>query len=87
MQAFGWKKPQDVDGCSSNCLLNVFNNFIHQKTYDYSPYELELSHLIRNGLLTREQALDKINDQSEEQVNLIANKLGVSKSQINEIVK
>jgi hypothetical protein len=85
VEAFGWKKPKDVDGCSSNCRLNVFNNYIHQRTYGYSPYELELSHLIRSGLLPRQQALDKINDQSEEQINLITEKLGLSKDQLSQL--
>ena len=53
----GWEKPKDVDGCSSNCRINAFNNYVHIKKYGYSPYELELSHQVRNGLLEREEAL------------------------------
>ena len=39
-----WVAPKDVDGCSSNCRLNSFNNQVHEMVFDYSPYELELSH-------------------------------------------
>ena len=59
----GWTSPSDVDGCSSNCLLNGFSNFIHDQTFGYNPYELELSHLIRNGKVTREDALSKVEKQ------------------------
>jgi hypothetical protein len=56
----GWKAPVDVDGCSSNCQLNAFNNHIHEKTFGYNPYELELSQMIRKGLLDRNAAIEKI---------------------------
>ncbi len=65
----GWKKPKDVDGCSTNCKLNAFNNFVHFKRYGYSPYELELSHLIRKKLLSREEAIEKLYDQPQDQIN------------------
>lgn len=55
----GWEKPKDVDGCSTNCVINAFNNHVHEKHFGYSPYELELSYLIRKKLLTREEALGK----------------------------
>lgn len=56
----GWKSPKDVDGCSSNCRLNGFNNYVHLKQFGYSPYELELSHLIRKGKLKKEEAEKKL---------------------------
>lgn len=65
----GWVKPDDVDGCSTNCKINAFNNYVHTKKYGYSPYELELSHLIRKNLLTREEALNKLFDQPQDQIN------------------
>ena len=75
VQALGWQRPKDVDGCSSNCQLNTFNNYVHERRFGYSPYELELSHLIRQGLMTRQEALDKIADQPREQLALIARRL------------
>ena len=65
----GWVKPKDVDGCSTNCRINSFNNYVHVYKFGYSPYELELSHLIRKNLLTREEALDKLFDQPQDQIN------------------
>jgi hypothetical protein len=65
----GWVKPGDVDGCSTNCRINAFNNYVHTYKFGYSPYELELSHLIRKNLLTREEALEKLFDQPQDQIN------------------
>jgi hypothetical protein len=75
VRSLGWQRPKDVDGCSSNCQLNTFNNYVHERRFGYSPYELELSHLIRKGLMTREEALEKIADQPREQLALIARRL------------
>jgi tRNA(Ile)-lysidine synthase TilS/MesJ len=77
VKAIGWVPPKDVDGCSSNCRLNTFNNYIHQKRYGYNPYELELSHLIRKGKLTRDEALVKLADQPEETLASIKKELGI----------
>jgi hypothetical protein len=74
----GWVAPRDVDGCSSNCRLNGFNNMIHEKTLGYNPYELELSRLIRKGLLTRKEALEKIADQPANLQNEVMNTLGIT---------
>ncbi len=73
----GWSCPKDVDGCSSNCRLNVFNNYMHQKQYGYSPYELELSHLVRKGLLSRDEAIKKLEDQPVDQLRQIIDELGM----------
>jgi tRNA(Ile)-lysidine synthase TilS/MesJ len=82
----GWSPPDDVDGCSSNCSLNGFNNFVHQKTFDYSPYELELSHLIKKGKLTRSEALQKITDQLKpEGIKAIMTELKIDSSDIEKL--
>jgi len=75
VQALGWQRPTDVDGCSSNCQLNTFNNHVHERRFGYSPYALELSHLIRKGLMSRQEALEKIADQPREQLASIAHRL------------
>lgn len=75
----GWEKPKDVDGCSTNCMINAFNNYIHEQKHGYSPYELELSHLIRKNLLTRDEALEKLYDQPEEQISGVFRELGIDR--------
>jgi hypothetical protein len=73
----GWVQPEGVDGCSSNCELNVLNNHAHEKRHGFNPYELELSLLIRRGLLSREEALAKVMDQSESQLRRVMGSLGL----------
>ena len=80
--AYGWRQPMDVDGCSSNCRLNIFNNHAHEMLYQFHPYELELSHLIRKRLLSRDEALRKLADHSEEQLEWIMSELGINHEQL-----
>ena len=68
IQEFGWQNPCDVDGCSSNCRLNTFNNFVHQQRFGFNPYELELSHLIRKGKISRNEAIEKITNQADKMI-------------------
>lgn len=76
IKPMGWERPGDVDGCSSNCRLNTFNNIVHMDKYGYSPYELELSHLILKKQLTRKEAIVKLEDQSVELYKQIKEELG-----------
>ena len=57
----GWEKPKDTDANSTNCLLNALANNIHKEKYGYHPYAYELSELIRNGVINRSEALERIN--------------------------
>ena len=75
VEPLGWQRSKGVDGCSSNCQLNTFNNYVHERRFGFSPYELELSHLIRKGLMTREEALEKITDQPRHLLGSIARRL------------
>lgn len=81
VEQLGWVRPKDVDGCSSNCQLNTFNNYVHERKFGYNPYELELSHLIRKDLMTRDEALEKMADQPLENLKFIAKRLKVSASE------
>lgn len=80
-----WRSPGDVDGCSSNCMLNTFNNYVHERIFDYNPYEMELSHLIRQGLLTREEALEKIQKRPAGLIPAIKEKLDISDEAIDKV--
>ena len=77
VEQLGWRAPTDVDGCSTNCRLNVFNNYVHQQKLGYNPYEWELSHLIRSGQMSREDALKKIYDQPQDQIKEVMSELGI----------
>jgi hypothetical protein len=81
----GWRKPEGVDGCSSNCELNTFNNYVHERRFGFSPYELELSILIRKGLMSRTEALAKIGDNPIERLTELAAGLGFSPDEHREL--
>lgn len=82
VRKIGWEQPRDVDGCSSNCRLNVLNNYAHERKYKFSPYELELSHLVRAGQLSREEAISKLEDQAPEQLAAVMDELGLTEEQL-----
>jgi tRNA(Ile)-lysidine synthase TilS/MesJ len=60
LRALGWERPQDTDLNSTNCLLNSFANLVHIEQMGYHPYALELSGLVRQGHLTREEGLERL---------------------------
>jgi hypothetical protein len=82
IEKLGWRRPRDVDGCSTNCRLNTLNNVVHERLYGYSPYELELSHLIRQGLMSRDEALAKVGVPPIDDVTAIANQLELSEDEL-----
>jgi len=85
VKGLGWRSPGDVDGCSSNCMLNTFNNYVHERVFDYNPYEMELSHLIREGLLTRDEALEKINTRPEQMIPTLMEELNIDEAAIEKV--
>ncbi len=60
ISSMGWVKPENLDGCTTNCKLNALGNYVHEKRFGFHPYAAELSTLIREHQLTREQALEKM---------------------------
>lgn len=68
IKSIGWKKPQDTDMNSTNCLLNSYANSIHIRDYGYNPYCLEIAYLVREGFLSREEGLNKLAMSGEETV-------------------
>jgi len=52
----GWIKPEDTDTCSTNCLINSLANLVFIKQYKYHPYIAEISTMVREGLLAKEEA-------------------------------
>ncbi|MCP4653216.1 MAG: hypothetical protein GY858_07525 [Candidatus Omnitrophica bacterium] len=62
----GWERPKDTDPCSTNCLLNAVGNYASMKQLNYHPYIGELAHLVREGKITKAEALlsEKIDENS-----------------------
>jgi predicted PP-loop superfamily ATPase len=76
IKSIGWKKPQDTDMNSTNCLLNSYANAIHTRDYGYNPYSLEIANLVREGFLSREEGLNKLSVSGEDSViNNVKNEL------------
>ena len=56
----GWQKPDDTDPNSTNCLLNAFANHVHRSKYGFHPYVWEIANMVREGVMSREEGLSKI---------------------------
>jgi len=81
IDALAWEQPQDTDPNSTNCLLNSFANLIHLEQVEYHPYVMELAGLVREGYMSREKALNRLEAAAApEVVAAVEAKLGISPS-------
>jgi tRNA(Ile)-lysidine synthase TilS/MesJ len=60
ISSIGWQKPDDTDPNSTNCLLNAYANHVHERQFGYNPYSFELAKLVREGLISRDDALSRL---------------------------
>lgn len=83
ISSMGWVKPKDTDTCSTNCLINTLSNYAFVKQYGYHPYIAEISMMVREGLLTYNNALrlEKIEVNSKA-MKFSLQKLGLSQKDI-----
>ena len=83
IKKLGWKKPEDTDNCSTNCLLNAAGIYSCKQRYGYHPYVGELSLLSREGKISYDDILsaEKIDKNSFALTNSLA-RLGISKSDL-----
>ncbi len=80
IKKLGWKKPQDTDPNSSNCLLNSLAIFVHKKRLGFNPYAFELAKLVREGHLNRKKALKRLAEpENMKVVNWVKKKLDLTK--------
>lgn len=78
IEALAWERPRDTDPNSTNCLLNSFANMIHLRQMRYHPYVMELAGLVREGCMSREEALARLEIAAvPEVVAAVEAKLGV----------
>jgi len=59
-RALGWESPSDTDPNSTNCLLNSFACQVHMEQMGYHPYVMELAGLVREGYISRDEALARL---------------------------
>lgn len=80
----GWTRPHDTDSCSTNCILNSLGIYAGMKQLGYHPYIGELSYLVREGKLRREEAI-KISthlDEHSPALEFALTKLGLRREDI-----
>ncbi len=58
--SLGWIRVTDTGKNSSNCLLNDLGIAIHHKKHGFHPYIFEISEKIRDDLISRDEALKKV---------------------------
>ncbi len=76
LKDMGWKSPEDTDTNSSNCLINAYANQCHILRHGFHPYVWEIANMVRQGIMTRAQGLEKIYaDQNREMVIYAKEKL------------
>jgi tRNA(Ile)-lysidine synthase TilS/MesJ len=81
IKSLAWESPGDTDPNSTNCLLNSFANQIHLEQMGYHPYVMELSALVREGYMRREEALGRLETAAApEVVAAVQAKLGIPPS-------
>ena len=78
IRALGWERPRDTDPNSTNCLLNTFANVYHLSEMGYHPYAMELSGLVRQGHMGREEAIERLElAPMQEVISAVEAKLGI----------
>lgn len=65
---FGWERNVGTDSNSTNCLLNSYAIHKHKEKYGFHPYALEMANLVRNNLLDRQDALNRINEEEDKEL-------------------
>ncbi|MCK9224154.1 MAG: hypothetical protein M0R46_08550 [Candidatus Muirbacterium halophilum] len=56
----GWEKTDSYPKNSTNCIFNFISSYIQLKCYGYTHYNIEMSKLIRQNQMTKEQAQEKL---------------------------
>jgi tRNA(Ile)-lysidine synthase TilS/MesJ len=60
LETLGWQTPTNTDTNSTNCLLNAFANERHLARHGFHPYVWEIANMVRQGVMTREEGIEKI---------------------------
>ncbi|MDH3457527.1 MAG: hypothetical protein OER90_11880 [Gemmatimonadota bacterium] len=70
IEQLGWRRPADVDACSTNCQLNSYGIVKHIERHNFHPYDYEIAMLVRLDKITREEALRRLESSTERLVQL-----------------
>lgn len=78
LKSVGWIPPADTDSNSTNCLLNALANYCHLDRHGFHPYVLEIASLVRQGVMSRNDGIEKIyTPQNQEMVDYARRRLGL----------
>jgi len=66
VEQYGWRKPEGVDSNSTNCLLNSYAIRVHKERWKFHPYVFEVAKLVREGAMSREEAIRKMEEPEPE---------------------
>jgi len=78
LREIGWKTPLDTDSNSTNCRLNAFANQCHLQRHGFHPYVMEIANMVRQGVMTRDEGVQKIyTEQNQEEVEYARERLGL----------
>lgn len=76
LEGIGWKAPTNTDTNSTNCLLNAYANQVHLERLRFHPYVWEIANMVRQGVMSRDEGIEKIySPQNDEQVEYARKKL------------
>lgn len=62
IRTLGWTPTNDTGRNSSNCRLNDLGIAIHYHKHQFHPYAFEIAEQVRYGLMSRAEALEKVED-------------------------
>jgi hypothetical protein len=82
----GWKHPPDVHESHFDCLLFPVKEYLKFKKYGLTQETIKNSILIRQGLMTRDEALGRISleqTKEPEMLNIFLHELALSKQDIH----
>lgn len=83
----GWEQPGIDDSNSTNCTLNSFACYNHLEKYGFHPYAFDTAGLVRSGEMSREEGLEKINQElSQPLIEEAAKKLKLDVKGYNKIL-
>lgn len=78
LDSVGWRFPADTDTNSTNCLINAYANHVHLERHRFHPYVWEIANMVRQGVMSREEGIEKIyTPQNAGQVEYARKKLGM----------
>ncbi len=78
-EELGWKAPElSYPAGSTNCTLNFISVYNSLKHFGYTHYHVEASKLIREGVITREEALEQLKlNFDKKTLQDVAGKMGI----------